>query len=407
MNAISLFAVRGHERLILPGAMVLGGAFALLFSFGAFYFYLLFLVLAGAERKPDRFLVLVACIGAVLVMGPLIALKLPFQDGGNDKLQYLDFMYKMQSLGIWQYMIRQPEIVSFSVLHGAASLVGVTDTAFLLIFVVFFSWLLVVIWREQYQAIPLFLVLLLSSSSFFGTYGNLMRQSMAFPLLFMAIFSASRRKAGLAIVLAGLTHIPSLIVGVPFLLYRWFGRIAIWCSLALTAITIVVSKLAPGLFAVSGNDDSYLSNKINLYSTWDTYSIAGVAAVAFAIFLLSNGLWRRREKWWRGSAESAHHGLRHCLVMMNFAALALVATSDLTKVFERIYIYFFVVALMYLSLCMVHVRRGPFKALILLVAVAYGVYGFAKNLSIQPLLYAGDPIAFLTASLFGMYSHFM
>ncbi|HKT65151.1 MAG TPA: EpsG family protein [Burkholderia sp.] len=407
MTAFSLFAVRQRERLILPGAMVLGGLFALLFSFGAFYFYLLFLVIAGAERKPDRFLVLVACIGAVLVTGPLIALKLPIQDGGNDKLQYLDFMLKMESLGIWQYMIRQPEIVSFSVLHGVASLVGINDTAFLLIFVAYFSWLLVVIWRAQYQAIPLFLVLLLSSSSFFGTYGNLMRQSMAFPLLFMAIFSASRRKAALVVVLAGLTHIPSLIVGVPFLLYRWFGRVAVWGSLAVTALTIVVSKLAPGLFAASGNDDSYLSNKLNLYTTWDAYSIAGVAAVAFAIFVLCNALWRRREKWWRGGAEHAQHGLRHCLVMMNFAALALVATFDLAKVFERIYIYFFVIALMYLSLCMVQVRRGPFKALILLVAVAYGVYGFAKNLSIQPLLYAGDPIAFLTASLFGMYSHFM
>ncbi|KVG26492.1 EpsG family protein [Burkholderia diffusa] len=407
MNALSTLTVRGHERLILPGAMVLGGVFALLFPFGTFYFYLLFLALATAERKPDRFLVLVACISAVVVLGPLIALKLPIQDGGNDKLQYLDFMYKMQSLGILQYMIRQPEIVSFSVLHGAASLVGITDTAFLLIFVAFFSWLLVVIWREQYQAIPLFLVLLLSSSSFFGTYGNVMRQSMAFPLLFLAVFSASKRKAGLAVVLAGLTHIPSLIVTAPFLLYRFFGRIVIWCSLALTGITVLASKLAPGLFATFGSDDSYLGSKINLYTTWDAYSVAGVAAVAFVIFVVSNALWRRREKSLQIGSWSSYRGMHHCLIVLNFSALALVATYDLAKVFERIYIYFFVIALMYLSLCMVHVRRGPTKALIVLVVLAYGIYGFTKNLSIQALLYAGDPIAFLTASLFEMYSHFM
>ncbi|RQR44886.1 hypothetical protein DIE21_32335 [Burkholderia sp. Bp9140] len=407
MKAFSLFAVRGQEHLILTAAMALGGVFALLFPFGAFYFYLLFLALAGAERKPDRFLVLVACVSAVVVLGPMIALKLPIQDGGNDKLQYLDFMYKMQSLGIWQYMIRQPEIVSFSVLHGAASLVGITDTAFLLIFVVFFSLLLVVIWREQYQAIPLFLVLLLSSSSFFGTYGNVMRQSMAFPLLFMAVFSPSKRKAGLAVVLAGLTHIPSLIVSAPFLLYRVFGRIVIWCSLALTAITVLASKLAPGLFATFGSDDSYLTSKINLYTTWDAYSVAGVAAVALVIFALSNALWRRREKWLKIDSGNAYRGMRHCLIALNFSALALVATYDLAKVFERIYIYFFVIALMYLSLCMAHVRRGPIKALIVLFLMAYGIYGFAKNLSIQTLLYTGDPIAFLTASLFEMYSRFM
>lgn len=407
MKALSFVRACGQQRSSLTAVIVLGGIFAVLYPFGTFYFYLLFLALASAERKPDRFLVLVACVSAVVVLGPLIALKLPIQDGGNDKLQYLDFMYKMQSLGIWQYMIRQPEIVSFSVLNSAASLVGINDSAFLIIFVAFFSLLLVVIWREQYQALPLFLVLLLSSSSFFGTYGNVMRQSMAFPLLFMAIFSASKRKAGLAVVLAGLTHIPSLIVGAPFLLYRVFGRVVIWCSMALTALTVLASKLAPGLFATFGSDDSYLSSKINLYTTWDAYSVAGVAAVAFMIFSVSNVLWRRREKALQIDSESSCRGMRHCLIVLNFSALALVATYDLAKVFERIYIYFFVIALMYLSLSMVHVRRGPTKALVVLVVMAYGIYGFTKNLSIQTLLYAGDPIAFLTASLFEMYSHFM
>ncbi|MDE1180167.1 EpsG family protein [Paraburkholderia sp.] len=388
-------------------ALVVTVGLGLAFPFGAFYLYLLLVCVMGCMHRPGRFSVALLCIGAVVVLGPLVALKLPIQDGGNDKLQYFDFMQTMHAVGISQYMARQPEILSFSSLYIASALGGITDLAFLLLFVVYFSALLVAIWRERYDAIPLFLVLLISSSSFFGTYGNVIRQAMAFPFIFLMIFSKTRLRSTLFAMVAGAAHIPSLIICVPYLLYRYIGKRAIWAASGVAALVFVASKANPNLLASFGNDDSYLSTKLNIYSNWDAFSVAGVATLAAGIFALSNVLWIRSAKTRQLAGAHAYRAAHACLVTLNFGALALIATYNFAKVFERIYIYFFVVALMYLSLMIMQMRRGSTKALVLFVAVAYGVYGLAKNLGIQPLLYEGDPVGYLTASLLDMYRHFM
>jgi transmembrane protein EpsG len=381
---------------------------ALIFPFGVFLSYLLLLTVIANEGRPKRFLVAMLCVGAVVVLAPLIALKLPIQNGGNDKVQYLDFMYTMKSFGMAAYLARQPEVLSFSALYAASWLFGPSDLAFLVIFVVSFSLLLIVIWSKQYQVIPIFMILLMSSSSFFGTYGNLLRQAMAFPFLFMTIFSKSQGKAALCLILAGLTHLPVLIIGVPYLLYRKFGNRATWLIAGAVGGMLILPKVSPGLLSLlTVGDTPYISTKVNLYSTWENDSIAGVAALAVAIFILSHFMWWRARPVLDGEGVSTIHTARNCLVAVNFSFLALIATHDLTKVFERIYIYFFVIALMYLSLMIIHLRRGPLKGLVLIFGTAYGVYGFAKNLTIQPLLYHGDPIGYLTASLFEMYRYFM
>lgn len=407
MRLSTTFDVLDGSGIRLPLLALCGLFVILLLPFGAFYFYLLFLAVMCAERNSGRFAVLVLCIGAVISLAPLVALKMPLQDGGNDKLQYLDFMYTMHSVGMQQFLARQPELISFFSLHAAGELVGIGDSAFLLIFVVFFSFLLAVIWRAQYQVIPVFLVLFLSASSFFGTYGNVIRQAMAFPFVLVVMFSTSNRKSALFAFLGALAHIPSLIVTGPFVLYRFFGRPAIWAAVGLTVLALLVSKLYPGLFMSFGGDDSYLSTKINIYTTWDAYSVVGVAMQAGAIGLLSNALWRYcREPLERAGQQTLACASRS-LAMMNMAALALVATYSYAKVFERIYIYFFVIAMMYLSTYLIEMRRGPTKALLLFLVAAYGVYGFAKNIAIQGLLYRGDPVGFLTESLFAMYHHFI
>lgn len=397
-----------NGRMALASFVAVAIPITLICPVGVFFSYLLLVVLMGGERRPKRTLVALLCVGAVIVLAPLIALKLPIQNGGNDKLQYLDFMYTMKSVGMGAYLARQPEVLSFSALYAASWLFGPDDLAFLVIFAVSFSLLLIVIWREQYHAIPLFMVLLLSSSSFFATYGNVMRQSMAFPFLFMMIFSKSQKNAVLFLILGGLTHIPALIIGVPYVLYRKFGNWATRFALAGVGGMLILSKLNPRLLSLlNANDTSYISTKVNLYSNWDNYSVAGVAALAVAIFALSNFIWWRARTTFKGVDVHTTQTARHCLAALNFSLLALIATYDFAKVFERIYIYFFVIALMYLSLMIVRLRRGPLKTLIPFFCVGYGVYGFAKNLMIQTFLYHGDPIGYLTASLFEMYQHFL
>jgi hypothetical protein len=407
MRAILSGTAKWNARDYFGLATVLAIVMAVAYPFGLFYSCLLFLGLAGSVQRPSRLSVLLLCIGAVVALGPLVALKLPIEDGGNDKLQYLEFMRTMHASGIEQYMARQPEFLSFASLYIASTLGGSTDLAFLLIFIASFSALLIVIWRERYEAIPVFLILLISSSSFFVTYGNVIRQAMAFPFMFLMIFARTRTKSVLFTVLAGITHIPSLIVCLPYLLYRYMGKHAIWPALTATGCVLLVSKASPGLLASFGSDDSYLSTKVNLYSTWDTYSIVGVATLAAAIFLLANMLW-----WRKRSAESltvagTQRVAQCCLIMLNFAALALIATYAFPKVFERIYIYFFVVALMYMSLMVVQTRRGLTRTLVSFAIVAYGIYGLAKNLDIQPLLYRGDPVGFLTSGIFDLYYPFL
>lgn len=407
MRALLSGAGKWNAREYFGVAVVLGIVMAMAYPFGLFYSFLLFVGLAGSAQRPGRLTVLLLCIAAVIALGPLVALKLPIQDGGNDKLQYLEFMQTMHASGIEQYMARQPEFLSFAALYIASTLGGPTDLAFLLIFAAFFSALLVVIWRERYEAIPLFLILLISSSSFFGTYGNVIRQAMAFPFMFLMIFTRSRIRSAWFTALAGFTHIPSLIVCLPYLLYRYMGKHATWPLLSVTGCVLLVSKMSPGLLNSFGSDDSYLSTKVNLYSTWDTYSIVGIATLAVVIFLLSNVLWWRKRPAQSVRVAGTQRAAQGCLITLNFASLALIATYAFPKVFERIYIYFFVVALMYLSLIMVQARHSLTKTLVSFAVVAYGIYGLAKNLAIQPLLYGGDPIGFLTSGIFDLYRPFL
>jgi transmembrane protein EpsG len=85
----------------------------------------------------------------------------------------------------------------------------------------------------------------------------------------------------------------------------------------------------------------------------------------------------------------------------------MVATYNLSKVFERVYIYFFSISLVYLSVAISRSRRGPTKTLVLIGAMAYSTYGLMKNLQLGDLLFAGDPIGYLTASFLDLYRNFI
>ncbi|CAE6769588.1 EpsG family protein [Paraburkholderia domus] len=395
---------RGTLWAALFGAVL----FSALFPFATFYFVLLLVAFTSGIHSPRREIVSLLCVGAIAVLGPLLALKLPLDNGGNDKIQYLDFMRTMGASGILNYLIAQPELLSFSSLYVAWALFGPTDLAFLFIFALFFSLMLFAVWRIEYRAIPIFVVLLTSSAAFYSSYGNVIRQSMAFPFLLLLISSQQGKRRFVFFILAGFAHIPSLLITAPYLAYRMFGKWVVWVSGLIAAAILFISARNMQAFSAFSGDDGYLSKKINLYSTWDAYSIATVAAMATGIFLINNLIWRRmRRKAVLSSISSVDRVLEGLLVASNFAFMGLFATYNLAKVFERIYIYFFVISLVYLSIVIARRRSGPTKTLVILGALAYSVYGLLKNLEIQDLLFSGHPIGYLTASFLDLYRSFL
>jgi len=178
-------------------------------------------------------------------------------------------------------------------------------------------------------------------------------------------------------------------------------------GLIAAAILFISGRNMQAFSAFSG-DDGYLSKKINLYSTWDAYSVVTVATMATAIFLINNLIWRRmRRKAALLPGNYVDRAVEALLVASNFAFLGLFATYNLAKIFERIYIYFFMISLVYLSIVICRSRSGPTKMLVILGALAYSVYGLWKNLEIQDLLFGGHPIGFLTASFLDLYRSFL
>ncbi|KVD93275.1 hypothetical protein WS63_07030 [Burkholderia stagnalis] len=387
--------------------MACASAAILRFPIGAFYGGLLMLTLAGCNQRPAPMLVAMLCAAALITLGPLVALKLPIQVDGNDKPQYLNFMAEMHAYGIAHIAAKQPELLSFASLHVAATLFGANDLAFLTLFQAYFGLLLLAIWRTGYRALPLFMMLFLSSSSFFGTYGNLLRQAMALPFLILMIAARGRAGAACCAALSGLAHLPALAIAAPYLLLRCAGRLATPVGIVAGVLAVLASRMGWGTPASSNAGDSYLSGKVDLYTSWDNYSTFDVTIFALALFALCCALWWRGRAWRALTDERTLDSIRRCLLALTIAAVALVATQHMTKVYERVYIYFFVTALMTLSLMIAQLRHGPFKGVVLCAAIIYGAYGFAKNIDNQSLLFRGDGYVYLTSSLLDLYDDFL
>lgn len=385
-------------------AWTAGACIAVLWlPFWAFAGYLLILTLVGCDRDPARPAVAVLCVAALVVLGPLVALKLPIPTLGNDKPQYLGFMADMRAFGVDLFLAKQPELLSFASLHAAATLFGINDRAFLVLFDVYFGLLLIAVWQAGYRALPLFVLLFLSASSFFGTYANLIRQAMALPFIFLMISSRGRLEAACHATLAGLAHLPALAVAVPYVLLCRVGRPTAPVGVAAGVLAIVASGRDWSALVSPDKADSYLSGKVGLYTSWESGNTLNVTLFACMLYALCWALWQCNRQRPAAADRRTIDTTQRYLLALTVAAVALVATRHMTKVYERVYIYFFVIALMTLSLIVSQIRRGPFKAFVLCGALGYGAYGFAKNLDNQPLLFRGNVHAYLTSSLFNLY----
>ncbi|UEP50893.1 EpsG family protein [Burkholderia ambifaria] len=389
-------------------AWTAGACIAMLWlPFWAFAGYLLILTLVGCDRHPAAPAVAILCVVALVVLGPLVALKLPVPALGNDKPQYLGFMTDMRAFGVDVFLAKQPELLSFASLHAAAALFGINDLAFLALFDFYFGMLLVSVWRTDYRALPLFLLLFLSASSFFGTYANLIRQAMALPFIFLTISARGRIEAACHAALAGLAHLPALAVAAPYVMLRCAGRRTAPVGMAAGVLAMGASGRDWSALVSSDQADSYLSGKVGLYTSWENGSTFNVTLFACMLYALCRALWQGNRPRHATADRRAIDVTQRYLLALTVAAVALVVTRHMTKVYERVYIYFFVIALMTLSLIVSQIRRGPFKAFVLCGALGYGAYGFAKNLDNQPFLFRGDVYAYLTSSLFDLYHDYL
>ncbi|WP_175882405.1 EpsG family protein [Burkholderia sp. BCC0044] len=406
MKRAASYTVPDSDAVVL--ACTAGACVAVLWlPFWVFAGYLLILTLAGTDRQPAPLAVAVLCAAALVALGPLVALKLPIPALGNDKPQYLGFMADMRAFGIDLFLAKQPELLSFASLHVAAMLFGINDLAFLALFDIYFTLLLISVWRLGYHALPLFVLLFLSASSFFGTYANLIRQAMALPFIFLMISARSRLAIACHATLSGLAHLPALTVAVPYVLLRCAGRRIAPVGMAAGMLAIFASRRDWSALVSSDKADSYLSGKVSLYASWENGNTFNVTLFACMLYALCWALWRCNRPRHATAERRTIEVTQRCLLALTVAAVALVATQQMSKVYERVYIYFFVIALMTLSLIVSQIGRGPFKASLLCGALGYGAYGFAKNLDNQPFLFRGDVYAYLTSSLLDLYHDFL
>src|SRR5258707_6788637 len=396
---------KGAAWVVLLSVVLLSG----LFPFASFYLLLLLVTLLSSAHSPVRVIVCLLCISSIIVFGPLIALKLPINNGGNDKIQYLDFMRTMDASGLAYYLSTQPEVLSFSTMYLAYALFGPTDLAFLFIFIISYSLLLYAVWKIEYRALPLFILLITSSGAFYSSYANVIRQAMAFPFMFLFFTAGRTRSRMLLLTLSSLAHLPSFLIMAPYAAYRYFKKWAVFGAILVAVSVFAVSKYdLNALSALSGDDGGYVSKKVGLYSAWDEYSVVVVALAALALFAVNNYLWLRSKKNDARKTGRLHsRETRELLIASNFAFISLMATYNLSKVFERVYIYFFVLSIAYLAVLLARMRPGPGKAIIILAGIAYSIYGLFKNLFIPELLFAGDPFGFLPSNFLERYRSFI
>ncbi|WP_321963029.1 EpsG family protein [Paraburkholderia sp. J7] len=392
------------RRGILAGLILVIGFF-LAFPFASFLLLLAIVVLTSSLYRTDKWVVLILCVYSVVAVGPLLALKLPIEAFGNDKSQYLDFMSTMGAAGADHFIKVQPELVSFFSLYCAWKLFGATDAAFLFLFVASFTLAIATIWKGGYQSLPLFILLILSSSAFYASYGNVIRQAMAFPFIFLLIFEERKRRLPFYMILAMLAHIPSLIITVPYFLCRILGRYAFPIIGVVTAIAFIAFRYIGTSINFLSSDDGYVSKKMALYTNWESYSIVSVAIVALTIAVIVNIAARQLlQKIKVGEKMDGARYIGYAIVMSNICVLGMMAAYSIPKVFERIYIYFFVIAMLTLSMVISRMAAGQKKVVLCCVIVIYSTFGISKNIAAQNLLYHGNSLNYFTDNLFDIYN---
>lgn len=362
-----------------------------------FILFLSFLFSFATEIKRHH--IFFVCLICSLVFIPYVALKSSIDVVGNDKAQYYSYMEIMINNGISDFISHQPEILSFAILHLFANVFGVNDTSYYLIGFLFFSLLLHSVWKFNYRALPIFIILFCGTYIFYATFGNLIRQAMALPFIAFAVLCEKKYNSIFLSGIAILFHLPSAIILIPCLFL--IGGFSFKFSVS---AFICISVIIFSLFSLDGF--LYLDKKLDLYSNWEFVDVTGLVIVAIfwlviihLIFILS-----KSDELWNSKKGSILCRLKEMITIVFFILLAFYTFG---KVFERIYIYYFLLVVLYISFSLSSLSVNSVRYPLAIVFGMYGLFGIILNFTKEGLFFMGKSHEYVYSGLINIYAEIL
>lgn len=325
---------------------------------------------------------------------------------GNDKPQYIEYMREFQQGGFIDAIENQPEIVSFGVIYAASSLHGVSNLSFALIFAASFFVLLLALKRIMHDSVPAAICLILSSFVLYTAYGNVIRQSIAISFLVLALASGGKKRVALLLV-TSLAHLSTLAF-LPFFLFKktkLYIQSNPSSAIVIAAAFFLLGKVSSLLLTKVSKYSEYLEVKSEIYSAWESYDNSKSVAMATILFLACL-LTTRRIKALKPSAafQGSLQTLNELWLFSNYIFCILMLSVSYTKIFDRFYIYYYVIAMIYLVLFFRSRKSFALRAASAAAIILYSTFYLIKNIIFYQEFYCGEPGSFLLDSIFAMLS---
>lgn len=327
---------------------------------------------------------------------------------GNDKSQYIEYMQSFLDGHFWSTVQSQPEIVSYGIINFIAHLTGVSNSSFAIIFLISILILIFSLYRLTDGASIPIICLILSSFVLYSTYGNVIRQSIAVSFLFLAL-SVSKQKRAFALALVFLSHLSSIIFA-PFFIFKNkieklqsnIMYVILMSAMAYCVGNFVISHLSDGLFS----SFVYVDNKVELYSQWEEYDTTKSITMSFLLFFISCV---SRSKIIKMPASinttpKILNTLNELWLFSNYIFLFLMLCSPISKVFDRIYIYYYLVAFTYLILFLQTRANIQIRITSALLLISYFTIYLVKNIIFYDQFYCIASINFLFDNILTIYS---
>ena len=336
----------------------------------------------------------------VLVLVPYVALKTSLPYLGNDKFQYIGYMDIFRNGGFWDVISIHPEIVSFGLIY-LTSIFENNNLAFSVIFIGSISMFLYALSLFDKRSIPFFLLLLLSSSIFLNLFGNLIRQGLALAFCSLVFFEKRERMRYLWCILAIFSHIPSVIILACFFLGSRIKNLSVLSLIFIYLISYLISHVVPSLLeSMSFASEGVIEKKAMLYSNWediDTSSSMNTFVLLSVVILFIEILSIKFNVFIFTNKKAT---LYNIIVLLG---VVLLITSQLDKVFERYYLYYFIFSIFYISYALYSIRYELVKRLITTLLACLLVIGSLYRFQSSSWFYMETPIKYLSDNLITIY----
>ena len=327
---------------------------------------------------------------------------------GNDKSQYIEYMQSFLDGQFWNTVQNQPEIISYGIINLITNFTGVSNSSFAILFLISILILIFSLYRLTEGASVPIICLVLSSFVLYTTYGNVIRQSIAVSFLFLAL-SVSKQKRTIALVLVFLSHLSSIIFA-PFFIFKNkieklqsnITYVILISGIAYCVGSFVIGHLSDGLF----NSFVYVDNKVELYSQWEEYDTTKSITMSFLLFFVSCVSRSKKIKMPAGINTSPKilNTLNELWLFSNYIFFFLMLSSPISKVFDRIYIYYYLIAFTYLILFLQTRANIQIRIISAILLICYLTIYLVKNIIFYDQFYCVASINFLFDNILTIYS---